>query len=173
MPANKLAEGCEWLTLRSINKDPSISKERIRNRLSASGVRSWRIAMNRCLRSGCPWPIGVAVFVGLLGAAATSIVTTVTVSVARAEAGQPVYIEQINIRGNTRVRDFVIRREFDVAEGDPYNQALVDRAERRIKNLGLFKNVKITTESGSMPSHIIINLEVEEGAWQTMKRQGP
>jgi outer membrane protein insertion porin family len=78
------------------------------------------------------------------------------------EEGPRTYIERINIRGNTRTRDYVIRREFDIVEGDPYNRALVDRAERRIKNLGYFKNVKITTEPGSAPDRIIIDCDVEE-----------
>jgi outer membrane protein insertion porin family len=78
------------------------------------------------------------------------------------EEGQRSYIERINIRGNTRTRDYVIRREFDIVEGDPYNRALVDRAERRIKNLGYFKTVKITNEPGSAPDRIIVNCEVEE-----------
>ena len=43
------------------------------------------------------------------------------------------YIERINIRGNTRTRDYVIRREFDIGEGDAYNRALSSRAERRLK----------------------------------------
>ena len=55
------------------------------------------------------------------------------------EEGQRAYIERINVRGNTRTRDYVIRREFDIAEGDAYNRALVNRAERRLKNLGYFK----------------------------------
>ena len=50
------------------------------------------------------------------------------------DEGVRAYIERINIRGNTRTRDYVIRREFDISEGDPYNRALIDRAERRIKN---------------------------------------
>jgi outer membrane protein insertion porin family len=78
------------------------------------------------------------------------------------EEGQHVYIERINIKGNTRTHEYVIRREFDIAEGDAYNRALVDRAERRVKNLGYFKNVKVTTEPGSAPDRIIINCEVEE-----------
>src|SRR5262249_2150410 len=78
------------------------------------------------------------------------------------EEGPRTYIERINIRGNTRTRDYVIRREFDIVEGDPYNRALVDRAERRIKNLGYFKTVKITNEPGSAPDRIVINCEVEE-----------
>ena len=51
------------------------------------------------------------------------------------DEGVRAYIERINIRGNFRTRDYVIRREFDIGEGDPYNRALIDRAERRIKNL--------------------------------------
>jgi len=78
------------------------------------------------------------------------------------DEGPRTYIERINIRGNTRTRDYVIRREFDIVEGDPYNRALVDRAERRIKNLGYFKVVKITNEPGSAPDRTIINCEVEE-----------
>ena len=76
--------------------------------------------------------------------------------------GQRVYIEQINVRGNTRTRDYVIRREFDVAEGDPYNRALINRAERRLRNLGYFKEVKILTDPGSSPDRVIINVQVEE-----------
>lgn len=78
------------------------------------------------------------------------------------EEGQRAYIERIQIRGNTRTRDFVIRREFDIAEGDAYNRALIDRAERRLKNLGYFKSVKITNEPGTSPDRIVINVEVEE-----------
>jgi outer membrane protein insertion porin family len=78
------------------------------------------------------------------------------------EEGPHTYIERINVRGNTRTRDYVIRREFDIVEGDPYNRALVDRAERRLKNLGYFKVVKITTEPGSAPDRIIIDVDLEE-----------
>jgi outer membrane protein insertion porin family len=78
------------------------------------------------------------------------------------EEGARVYIERINIRGNTRTRDYVIRREFDIAEGDAYNRALISRAERRLKNLNYFKTVKISNEPGSAPDRIIINVVVEE-----------
>jgi outer membrane protein insertion porin family len=78
------------------------------------------------------------------------------------DEGVRAYIERINIHGNTRTRDYVIRREFDISEGDPYNRALIDRAERRIKNLNFFKNVKITNEPGSAPDRVVINVEVEE-----------
>jgi outer membrane protein insertion porin family len=78
------------------------------------------------------------------------------------DEGVRAYIERINIRGNTRTREYVIRREFDISEGDPYNRALIDRAERRIKNLNYFKNVKITNEPGSAPDRVVVNVEVEE-----------
>jgi outer membrane protein insertion porin family len=78
------------------------------------------------------------------------------------DEGTRVYVERINIRGNTRTRDYVIRREFELAEGDAYNRALVARAERRLKNLSFFKTVKITPESGSAPDRVILNVDVEE-----------
>jgi len=78
------------------------------------------------------------------------------------DQGQRAYVERINIRGNYRTRDYVIRRELDINEGDPYNRALVDRAERRIKNLNYFKSVKITDEPGSAPDRVVVNIDVVE-----------
>ncbi|UTD30586.1 outer membrane protein assembly factor BamA [Bradyrhizobium sp. WD16] len=78
------------------------------------------------------------------------------------DEGPRTYIERINIRGNTRTRDYVIRREFDLSEGDAYNRALVDRAERRLKNLDYFKTVKITTEPGSSSDRVVLNVDLEE-----------
>lgn len=78
------------------------------------------------------------------------------------EEGPRVYVERINVRGNTRTKDYVIRREFDIAEGDAYNRALIDRAERRLKNLDYFKTVKILTEPGSSPDRVIIVVDLEE-----------
>ena len=76
--------------------------------------------------------------------------------------GPRVYIERINIRGNTRTRDYVVRREFDIGEGDAYNRQLVDRAEKRLNNLGFFKKVKVSNEPGSSPDRIVINVDVED-----------
>src|SRR5579862_44023 len=90
--------------------------------------------------------------------AATRIISVAFV----VDQGQRAYVERINIRGNYRTRDYVIRRELDINEGDPYNRALVDRAERRIKNLNYFKNVKITDEPGSAPDRVVINIDVVE-----------
>ncbi len=86
-----------------------------------------------------------------------------TVSITFAvDEGPRTYIERINIRGNTRTRDYVIRREFDLSEGDAYNRALVDRAERRLKNLDFFKSVKILTEPGSSSDRVILIVDLEE-----------
>jgi outer membrane protein insertion porin family len=78
------------------------------------------------------------------------------------DEGQRTYIERINIHGNTKTRDYVVRREFDVAEGDAYNRALINRAERRLRNLNYFKTVKITTEPGSAPDRVVLNVDVED-----------
>ncbi|MBY0613609.1 MAG: outer membrane protein assembly factor BamA [Beijerinckiaceae bacterium] len=78
------------------------------------------------------------------------------------EEGPRVFVERINVHGNTRTRDYVIRREFDMGEGDAYNKQLVDRAERRLKALGFFKSVKISNEPGSTSDRVIINVDVED-----------
>jgi outer membrane protein insertion porin family len=73
-----------------------------------------------------------------------------------------VYVERINIRGNTATRDNVIRREFDIAEGDAYNRTLIDRAEKRLNALGFFKKVRIVNEQGSSPDRVVLDVDVEE-----------
>ncbi len=78
------------------------------------------------------------------------------------DEGPRTYIERIDVRGNTRTRDYVIRREFDISEGDAYNRALVDRAERRLKNLDFFKSVRVTTEPGSSSDRVIVVVNLEE-----------
>ncbi|HXW71196.1 MAG TPA: outer membrane protein assembly factor BamA [Methylocella sp.] len=78
------------------------------------------------------------------------------------EEGPRVYIERIDVRGNTRTRDYVIRREFELGEGDAYNRALIDRAERRLNNLGFFKKVKVTNEPGSSADRVIVVVTVED-----------
>ncbi len=78
------------------------------------------------------------------------------------EDGPRVYVERINIRGNTRTRDYVIRRELDLTEGDAYNRVLVDRAERRLNGLGFFKKVRFSNEPGSSPDRVVVNIDVED-----------
>jgi outer membrane protein insertion porin family len=80
------------------------------------------------------------------------------------DQGPRTYVERIEIRGNMKTRDYVIRREFDIAEGDPYNKTLVDRAERRLKNLNYFKTVKITNRPGSTPDRVVLDVEAVDQA---------
>lgn len=76
--------------------------------------------------------------------------------------GKRLYVERIDIAGNTKTRDDVIRRAFDVAEGDAYNRALLDRGERRLKELGYFRTVKVATRPGSAPDRVVVDVTVEE-----------
>ena len=78
------------------------------------------------------------------------------------EPGRRRYVERINIHGNRKTQDFVIRREFDLSEGDAFNPALIERAERRLKNLGYFKTVKIANAPGSAADRIVVDVELEE-----------
>ncbi len=80
------------------------------------------------------------------------------------DQGSRTYVERIEIHGNTHTRDYVIRREFDIAEGDPYNKTLIDRAERRLKNLNYFKTVKISNRPGSTPDRVVLDVETVEQA---------
>ncbi len=89
--------------------------------------------------------------------------TTQTVSIVFViDNGPRVYIEKIVIKGNTRTRDYVIRREFDLSEGDAYNKVMIDRAERRLNSLGFFSKVKITNEPGSAPDRVVVVVAVED-----------
>ena len=80
------------------------------------------------------------------------------------DQGPRTYVERIDIHGNTRTRGYVIRREFDIAEGDAYNKTLIDRAERRLKNLNYFKTVRISRLPGSAPDRVVLDVEVAEQA---------
>jgi outer membrane protein insertion porin family len=76
--------------------------------------------------------------------------------------GSRVYIERIDIVGNVRTLDEVIRREFRVAEGDAFNTALLRRSRQRIENLGYFESVELNTLPGSSPDKTRIEVEVSE-----------
>lgn len=78
------------------------------------------------------------------------------------EQGPRVYIERINIVGNGRTRDYVIRRELRMSEGDAYNRLIADQARQRLQNLGFFKTVKLNQETGSAPDRVILTFVVEE-----------
>lgn len=76
--------------------------------------------------------------------------------------GPRVYVERINIKGNTRTLDKVIRREVRLAEGDAFNRVLVDRSRARIRSLGYFKEVEIEEKPGSAPDRTELDVTVEE-----------
>ena len=78
------------------------------------------------------------------------------------DEGPRVYVERINVLGNLRTRDYVIRREFRLAEGDAYNPLLVDTAKKRLQQLGLFKSVDIKRRPGSAPDRVILDVAVAE-----------
>ncbi|TPN88125.1 outer membrane protein assembly factor BamA [Mesorhizobium sp. CU2] len=78
------------------------------------------------------------------------------------DQGTKAYIERIEIRGNDRTRDYVIRREFDVSEGDAFNQVLIQRAKKRLEALDYFQTVDISTVPGSAPDQVVLVVTVVE-----------
>ena len=78
--------------------------------------------------------------------------------------GPRVYVERINIKGNTRTLDKIIRREVRIAEGDPFNRVLVDRSRARVRSLGFFGDVSIEEKPGSAPDRTELDVNIEERA---------
>ncbi len=76
--------------------------------------------------------------------------------------GPRVYVDRIDIVGNTRTLDYVIRRELDLSEGDAYNRVLVDRSKNQIRALGFFKDVDITEVPSAQPDRTSLRVKVEE-----------
>ena len=76
--------------------------------------------------------------------------------------GPLVYIQRINIKGNSKTRDEVLRREARIVEGQLYSQTLVERSKDRIMSLGYFETVEVSEEDGATPDRIVINYEVAE-----------
>ncbi len=78
------------------------------------------------------------------------------------DEGARIYIERINISGNERTRDYVIRREFRLAEGDAYNPLLVNRAKKRLQALGFFKKITVQRSPGSARDRVILTVNLVE-----------
>lgn len=78
------------------------------------------------------------------------------------DEGARIYVERINITGNIKTRDYVIRRELDFGEGDPFNRSIVQRGRTAIERLGFFSKVNVGTAPGSAPDRVVINIDVEE-----------
>jgi len=78
------------------------------------------------------------------------------------EQGERVFVERIDITGNATTMDRVIRRQFRISEGDPFNPRLIREAAERIRALGFFGNAGVNAREGTQPGQIIVDLEVEE-----------
>jgi outer membrane protein insertion porin family len=78
------------------------------------------------------------------------------------DQGPRIYIERLNVIGNVRTHDHVIRREFRLAEGDAYNPLMVDKAKRRLQALGFFKSVDIKRRAGSASDRVVLDVELVE-----------
>ncbi|MGB1638926.1 MAG: outer membrane protein assembly factor BamA [Paracoccaceae bacterium] len=78
------------------------------------------------------------------------------------EQGERVFVERIDITGNTTTMDRVIRRQFRISEGDPFNPRLIREAAERVRALGFFGNAGVNAREGTQPGQIIVDFEVEE-----------
>jgi outer membrane protein insertion porin family len=76
--------------------------------------------------------------------------------------GPTVYVERINIAGNVRSQDKILRREFQMAEGDIFTLRKLQRSRQRLVNLGYFEKVEVTTAPGSDKTKILVNVDVTE-----------
>ena len=86
----------------------------------------------------------------------------------RVETPELPTIERIDIAGNTRTRDHVIRRELDLTEGAPFNPVVAERARKRLLARGLFKSVDIATAKATSPGHVAVTVTVDEAATRTL-----
>ncbi len=78
------------------------------------------------------------------------------------QRGPRVFVERIDIEGNTTTLDRVIRRQFDVVEGDPFNPRAIRQAADRIRALRYFEEVNVNAREGSRPDQVVIETDVEE-----------
>jgi len=85
------------------------------------------------------------------------------------QRGPLVRVERINVRGNTKTGDAVIRREAQLVEGELYSQTAAEQTRARVQALGFFERVELSEEEGSAPDRIIVNIEVAERATGTFQ----
>ena len=78
------------------------------------------------------------------------------------ERGSRIFVERIDIEGNTATLDRVIRRQFRIVEGDPFNPSEIRASARRIRALGFFSNADVTSREGSNPEQVVVDVKVEE-----------
>ncbi len=83
-------------------------------------------------------------------------------------SGPRVFVERIDIEGNGTTLDRVIRNQFDIVEGDPFNPREISASARRIRALGFFENAAVDTRQGSSPNQVIVDVDVVEGPTGTL-----
>ncbi|UOA14637.1 MULTISPECIES: outer membrane protein assembly factor BamA [Sulfitobacter] len=76
--------------------------------------------------------------------------------------GERIFVERIDIEGNTTTLDRVIRREFDSVEGDPFNPREIRQSAERIRALQYFETAEVNARQGSSPEQVVIDVDVEE-----------
>lgn len=76
--------------------------------------------------------------------------------------GPRIFIERIDVEGNATTLDRVVRRQFRVAEGDPFNPREIRESAERIRALGFFSNAEVNAREGSSPNQVIVDVDVEE-----------
>ncbi|MGB3248172.1 MAG: outer membrane protein assembly factor BamA [Tabrizicola sp.] len=76
--------------------------------------------------------------------------------------GQKVFVERIDIEGNTTTLDQVVRRQFRTVEGDPFNPREIRQAAERIRALGFFADAQVNADQGADPDQVVVNVDVEE-----------
>jgi outer membrane protein insertion porin family len=78
------------------------------------------------------------------------------------DQGARLYVERINITGNEKTRDAVIRRELEFGEGDPFNRSMLQRGKSEIEGLGFFSAVNVDLAPGSASDKVVVNISVVE-----------
>jgi Outer membrane protein/protective antigen OMA87 len=76
--------------------------------------------------------------------------------------GDRLFVERIDIEGNTTTQDNVVRREFRTVEGDPFNPREIRNSAERIRALGFFSNAEVNTRQGSGPDQVVVDVNVED-----------
>jgi outer membrane protein insertion porin family len=76
--------------------------------------------------------------------------------------GPRIFVERIDIEGNTTTLDEVVRRQFRSVEGDPFNPREIRRSAERIRALGFFSDAQVNTQPGSAPDQVLVNVDVVE-----------
>jgi len=140
-----------------------LPEEEVRRQL---GLKSGEVFSRTALRDGVR---NVTDLYSTIGRASADVVprtdqqagTTIDVSIEVTE-GPEVYVERINITGNTRSEDRILRREIPFVEGDLFTLQKLQRARQRLVNLGYFEMVNVTTQPGTDKNRIIVNVEVTE-----------